>query len=92
MTANNPKEEVRGQSLRDLKNEYRDKYRKAREALSAEEKALLESKIASVFTSTMVYKCASQILLYASMADEISTLEIAKKALADGKKLLFPKC
>ncbi len=92
MNSNNIPDEGRGQSLRSLKNEYREKYRKARANLSSEEKALLESKIASAFTSTMVYKCSSQILLYASMDDEISTWEIAKKALADGKKLLYPKC
>ena len=89
---NNINDESRGQTLRALKNEYREKYRKEREKLSAEEKSLLESRISAVLSSTMVYKCCSQILLYASMTDEISTWDIAKKALADGKKLLYPKC
>lgn len=79
-------------SLRELKNEFRDRYKARRNELSAEEKARLEGGIAAAFLSTMVYKSSSQILLYASTDDEVSTWDIAEKALADGKKLFYPRC
>ena len=84
--------ENRGPSLRSVKNELRAKYRAEREKLLPEEKTRREDKIASVLTSTIVYKSCTQILLYASTSDEISTWAIAEKALADGKKLLYPRC
>ena len=92
MNGNGINGENRAASLRSIKNELRAKYRAEREKLLPEEKQRREDKIAVALTSTIVYKSCKQILLYASTEDEISTWAIAKKALSDGKKLLYPKC
>ena len=40
----------------------------------------------------MSYKYCKTILMFASIGDEPDTWEIAKNALADGKRVYFPKC
>lgn len=78
--------------IRSIKNEMRDEYKKKRQAMDSEEKLRLDSKISERFLSSMSYKYANQILLYASTDDEISTDIIFKKAIADGKNCFFPRC
>ena len=78
--------------IRIIKNELRSEYRKKRHDMSAEEKASLDARITERFLSSMSYKHASQILLYASTDEEISTNAIFKEAIKDGKKCFFPRC
>ncbi len=78
--------------IRVLKNELRAEYRQKRQDLNPQVKAELDSKIANRFLSSLSYKYANQILLYASTEDEISTKEIFEKARKDGKKCFFPHC
>ena len=79
-------------SLRGVKNEFREKYKRLRLALPAAQKEAFDEKIAGNVMETLVYKHCTQILCYASTGAEISTRRIWEKALADGKKVLFPKC
>ncbi|MBQ2915789.1 MAG: 5-formyltetrahydrofolate cyclo-ligase [Clostridia bacterium] len=78
--------------IRILKNELRAEYRQKRQEMSPEEKNELDMKITQRFLSSMSYKHATQILLYASTDEEISTKIIFETALKDGKKCFFPRC
>lgn len=78
--------------IRIIKNELRAQYRKKRQEMSAEIKNALDTKITERFLTSMSYKYASQILLYASTDEEISTDLIFREAVKDGKKCFFPKC
>ena len=78
--------------IRILKNELRAEYRQRRQELSPAVKEELDSKITERFLSSISYKYASQILLYASTDDEISTKVIFEKAVKDGKNCFFPHC
>ena len=78
--------------IRIIKNSLREEFRARRNALSAEEKSVRDDKIADVFLKSLTYKYASQILLYVSTDEEISTRRIINTAIADGKKVFAPHC
>ena len=59
--------------IRILKNELRAEFRQKRQDMDPQVKAELDKKIANRFLSSISYRYASQILLYASTDDEIST-------------------
>ena len=50
-----------------------------------------ENKIAEKLFATEEYKAAENLLLYASLPDEINTDPIFLRALSDGKKVYYPK-
>ncbi len=50
-----------------------------------------EHKIAEKLFATEEYKAADCLLLYASLPDEINTDPIFLRAVADGKKVCYPK-
>lgn len=78
--------------IRERKNMLREEYRAKRRALSREEQTLRDEKIARCLLSSMSYRSAGVLLLYASTEEEIATERIARQALADGKKIAYPRC
>ena len=79
-------------SLRDEKGRFRDKHKSLRINLPKDEKSVRDRKIYEFLIKTMAYKDSSQILMYSALPLEVSTSEIFKKAVLDGKKCYFPKC
>lgn len=59
---------------------------------SLENKAELSIIIEENFINSDLYKNADELLLYYSVADEVSTDIIFSKALEDGKRIAFPVC
>ena len=60
-------------------------------ALSAEDRAQRDQRIATRFLSTEEYSAAKSIFLYNSTAREAGTQIITERALADGKAVYFPR-
>ncbi|MCI8387445.1 MAG: 5-formyltetrahydrofolate cyclo-ligase [Clostridiales bacterium] len=78
--------------IRKRKNEIRDKYKQLREKLDRGLKAEMDERICRAFLDSATYRFASVILLYAPKANEVDVNAIAVRALADGKKIAYPRC
>ncbi len=78
--------------IRKKKNELRDRYRELRLGLDPKLKAEMDKKICESFILSATYRYASVLLLYAPKSDEVNVYPIAERALADGKKVAFPRC
>lgn len=78
--------------IRRKKNEIREKYKLIRASLDRDLKAEMDTKICRAFLASATYRYASVLLLYSPKKDEVNILPIAEKALADGKKVAFPRC
>ena len=78
--------------IRKRKNDIRTKYKALREAIPPEKKAQMDAKICTTFLGLATYRYASVLLMYAPKSDEVDIMPIAEKALADGKKVAFPRC
>ncbi len=78
--------------IRKKKNDIREKYKALRAALPADAKAHMDQKICTSFFSLATYRYADVLLMYSPKADEVDVLPIARRALADGKKIAFPRC
>ena len=78
--------------IRKRKNDIRTKYKALREAIPPEKKAVMDAKICSTFLGLATYRYASVLLMYAPKSDEVNIMPFAERALADGKKVAFPRC
>ncbi len=78
--------------MKDEKKALRREFLARRKALSESEKENADRKIAGRLFELDEYKKAGCILLYASLADEISTNVIAHRAALEGKPTAFPRC
>lgn len=78
--------------IRKRKNEIREKYKTLRAAIPVETKEAMDDKICRSFISSATYRFASVILMYAPKHDEVNVMPVAQQALADGKKVAFPRC
>ncbi|MBE6613397.1 MAG: 5-formyltetrahydrofolate cyclo-ligase [Ruminococcaceae bacterium] len=78
--------------IRKRKNDIRAKYKALREAIEPAKKAEMDEKICTTFVGLATYRYASVLLMYAPKSDEVDIMPIAIKALADGKKVAFPRC
>lgn len=83
---------TQGNEIRAKKNEIRAQYKAYRAALSREERAARDSSICSRFLSSITYRYAGVLLMYAPLDGEIDVMPIARQALADGKTVAFPRC
>lgn len=81
-----------GTEIRARKNEIRAQYKERRAAIPADEKRIRDEKICRLFLSSITYRYAKILLLYAPTAGEIDIMPIARQALADGKAVAFPRC
>ncbi len=78
--------------IRKRKNDIRAKYKALRQAISPDVKQAMDEKIYNLFIGLATYRYASVLLMYAPKPDEVDVTPIAKRALADGKKVAFPRC
>ena len=78
--------------IRKRKNDIREKYKALRAAIPPSQKELMDEKICTSFFSLATYRYADVILMYSPQSDEVNILPIAERALADGKKIAFPRC
>lgn len=83
---------TKGTEIRARKNEIRAQYKTQRAALSAEERAARDARICELFLSSITYRYAKVLLMYAPLDGEIDLMPIALRALADGKTVAFPRC
>ncbi|MFQ5492900.1 MAG: 5-formyltetrahydrofolate cyclo-ligase [Candidatus Dojkabacteria bacterium] len=70
------------------KNKVRSELRKIRRQITDKDKK--SATITRNFLESMFYKEADGVLLYWSTDIEVSTTELLKKSLADGKKVFLP--
>ena len=78
--------------IKKKKNDIREKYKALRVAIEPEKKALMDEKMCNYFCSLATYRYASVLLMYSPKADEVNVIPIAERALADGKRVAFPRC
>ena len=69
----------------------RQRMKEKRESLSAAEHQKLSFIISNTILHSLDYKTANTIGIYASIANEVDTYEIIRKALEDGKTVCLPK-
>jgi len=83
---------TKGTEIRAKKNEIRAQYKVYRASLPAEERAVRDMRICELFLSSITYRYAKVLFMYAPLANEIDVMPIAVQALADGKTVAFPRC
>jgi len=81
-----------GTEIRARKNEIRAQYKAMRAEMTAEERSARDQRICDLFLSSITYRYAKVLLMYAPLNGEIDVMPIAKQALADGKTVAFPRC
>lgn len=78
--------------IRPLKADLREQYKSLRRKMTPSEKKTCDDIITNRITALWQYKHCDLLLSYVSTPIEVDTLEIIKKALADGKKVAAPRC
>ena len=78
--------------IRPIKATLREQYKTLRREMPPEVKAQRDRQIAGRVTALWQYKRCRQLLTYVSTPIEVDTLEIIRRALADGKKVAVPRC
>lgn len=74
------------------KQRLREERLAAREALSEQERAVLDDLITQKLLATSEYAEASTVLTYVSVSSEVSTRMFIECALRDGKTVAVPRC
>ena len=64
----------------------------AREALSEQERSVLDDRITQKLLATSEYAEATTVLTYVSVSSEVSTRMFIEHALRDGKTVAVPRC
>lgn len=78
--------------IRPIKATLREQYKTLRREMPSEIKAQRDRQISGRVTALWQYKRCRQLLTYVSTPIEVDTLEIIRRALADGKKVAVPRC
>jgi 5-formyltetrahydrofolate cyclo-ligase len=78
--------------MREKKKVLRRELIAARREIPELQRAECDEKIARTLLSLPEYTASDTLLIYASYGEEIDTAAITKAALADGKRLAFPRC
>ena len=78
--------------IKKLKDDIREEYKERRQNMNAEEKFRRDNAICKAAEALVSFRYAEYVLLYASTPDEIDVYDIARVALAKGKKVCFPRC
>jgi len=78
--------------LKKIKSDIRAEQMKKRKLLPHDVKNNYDEKIAEALFSSVSYRFADIILLYASKSFEVDTWKIAQRALKDGKRIAYPVC
>ena len=74
------------------KQRLREERLAAREALSEQERSVLDERITQKLLVTSEYSEATTVLTYVSVSSEVSTRMIIESALRDGKTVAVPRC
>jgi len=75
-----------------MKNSLMEQFLKKRKELTKSKLITNSRQIKQLLFSTTWYRSASKILFYVSFNNEVSTHEMIKDALLNGKTVLVPKC
>lgn len=78
--------------IRAEKNKLREKYKAIRDALSTDEKSILDTKICKRVISTVSFRFSQTVLLYSPIKSEVDITSIALAALKAGKNVAYPRC
>ena len=79
-------------TVRDQKNALRSKYRAERAQIDAAERERRDEAIANAAANMASFRLAEYVLMYAPTGEEIDVTGIARRALALGKRVLYPVC
>ena len=74
------------------KQRLREEHLAAREALSEQERSVLDDRITQKLLATSEYAEATTVLTYVSVSSEVSTRMFIECALRDGKTVAVPRC
>lgn len=74
------------------KQRLREERLAAREALSEQERSVLDNRITQKLLATSEYAEATTVLTYVSVSSEVSTRMFIECALRDGKTVAVPRC
>lgn len=74
------------------KSNLRKLYKSVRNSISPCEKECFDLRIFTKFVNSEYYLNSTTILIYVSFGSEVSTINIIKQALTDGKKVAVPRC
>ena len=74
------------------KQRLREEHLAAREALSEQERSVLDDRITQKLLETPEYVEATTVLTYVSVSSEVSTRMFIECALRDGKTVAVPRC
>lgn len=74
------------------KQRLREECLAAREALSEQERSVLDDRITQKLLATFEYVEATTVLTYVSVSSEVSTMMFIECALRDGKTVAVPRC
>lgn len=74
------------------KQRLREERLAAREALSEQERSVLDDRITQELLATSEYAEATTVLTYVSVSSEVSTRMFIECALRDGKTVAVPRC
>ena len=74
------------------KQRLREERLAAREALSEQERSVLDDRITQKLLATSEYAEATTVLTYVSVLSEVSTRMFIECALRDGKTVAVPRC
>ena len=74
------------------KQRLREERLAAREALSEQERSVLDDRITQKLLATSEYAEATTVLTYVSVSSEVSTRMFIQCALRDGKTVAVPRC
>lgn len=74
------------------KQRLREERLAAREALSEQERSVLDDRITQKLLATPEYSEAATVLTYVSVSSEVSTRTFIEHALRDGKTVAVPRC
>ena len=79
-------------SIKKDKDELREKYLAAREAMDPAQKADRDGRICNAALGLVSFRYAEYVLMYAPLSNEIDVMPIAEAAWKNGKKVAFPRC
>lgn len=83
---------MNSQSLQNVKNQLREKYRKRRLSMTTAERLSAHQNIAKHLYELSEYQNNNTILFYVSKSIEVDTYNLISTALKDGKSVGVPRC
>ena len=79
-------------SLKIQKTELRQRYLEKRKAIPKETKAAADAAICRRIAATVSFRFADTVMMYSARPSEIDLSELVNIALAQGKRVAFPRC